>query len=68
MNARYNLQLRLDIWFELNTRQQRKLSTMGYSHLFLEEVLIEDFIKVTKSKQLLSRLQELKRRTISLVA
>ena len=65
------LQLRLDFWFSLSRSQKRKLDDMNYSHMFCEEILVEDFVKVSKSKKILEQLKELKelkRQSFRLVA
>ena len=67
MHVKNMSSLRLNFWFALNTTQQRKLHTMGYSHLFCEEILVKDFLKVSKSKKILEKLQRLKINSFRLV-
>ena len=68
MDAKQLHDLRLDFWFSLNTKQQRQLHSLGYSHLFCEEVLSSDLTRVTKSKKIMDKLHNLKRSSFRMVA
>ena len=68
MSAKQLLDLRLDFWFSLNTKQQQMLNTMGYSHLFCEQALSSDLTRVTKSKKIMNKLHHLKRSSFRMVA
>ena len=67
-SAKQLLDLRLNFWFSLNTQQQKKLDSLGYSHLFCEMISGNDLSKVTKSKKIMNMLYDLKRKTFRLVA
>lgn len=53
------LGLRLDFWFRMNQKQQRQLSSIGYSHTACEEVTLFDLKQVTKSKKIIQAWQSL---------
>jgi len=61
------LDLRLEIYFSLTLSQQRKFNA-SYSWMFIDDVPMCDFKRITKSKRLHAMLMELKRSNLRLVA
>lgn len=68
MTVNQRMQLRHDIYFSLNTNQRRKLDSLGYCSVNLNECPMSDFKRVTKSKDLINKLVTLKRSLIRRVA
>jgi hypothetical protein len=66
MTVQERLQLRLDIYFSLTRKQQRRFSELGGSHTMLE--CFNEWDKVTKSKKILEQVATLKGSCIRLVA
>jgi len=53
------MHLRQDIYFAMNIKQQRKINN-GIGQLFIENIDMTEFKKITKSKKLHKMLVELK--------
>jgi len=59
----------IDIWFELTTKQRRKLSSLGYGPTcFMIGISLKTIRKVTKSKKIERMVIEMNRGTMRLVA
>lgn len=68
MNMNKTNNMRLDIYFSLTKKQQRKFNELGYSWQLVENVTINEMFKVTKSKKIIEQLKTLKQMSIRLVA
>jgi len=61
------LDLRLNIWFALSKRQQRRISELGYN-VQLENIPMSHWYSITKNQKLTAMLIALKRSRLRLVA
>lgn len=69
MKASERIDLRLTIWFDMLTRNQRKkLSNMGYFYLSLEDITWSDLDKVTKSRKVINAIGRLKQSNMRMVS
>ncbi len=62
------IQLRHEIYFTLTRPQRTKFHSFGYFANTLEYIEMRDFLSITKNKDLIKKLIELKRQSMRLVA
>lgn len=58
----------IDIWFMLTVKQRRKLSELGVCHVMFELCEVNTLKRVTKNKDIINALIELKRSKLRLVS
>jgi len=62
------LKLRGSIYFGMTMRQRKKFHSLGYEANNVEMISMSDFLKITKKRDLIDRLVQLKRMNVRSVS
>ena len=67
MNAQELHELKCNLYFKFTYTQSRKFHSLGYEYNRIELISMNDFLKITKNKEMIKMLVSIKRESIYLI-